>query len=70
MEKEFDISKLTPEQRQAVISDHHSRGGKKGGATMKKRGRAYFQEIGRKGAVKRWDAYREARDKETKNGET
>lgn len=70
MENKIDISELTPEQRQAVISDHHSRGGKKGGATMKKRGRAYFEEIGRKGAKKRWDAYREARDNKNNNGET
>jgi len=54
MAKEIEIPELTDEQRQAIISDHHRRGGVKGGATMKKRGRAYFQEIGRKGAQKRW----------------
>lgn len=48
------IPELTPEQRQAIISEHHRQGGLKGGATLKKRGRAYFQEIGRKGAQKRW----------------
>lgn len=48
------MPELTPEQRQAVISDYHRQGGLKGGATLKKRGRAYFQEIGRKGAEKRW----------------
>lgn len=55
MEEIIDITKLTPEQRQAIISDHHRQGGLKGGATMKKRGRAYFEEIGRKGAQARWD---------------
>lgn len=55
MEKETNnIPELTPEQRQAVISEHYRKGGLKGGATMKKRGRAYFQEIGRKGAQTRW----------------
>ena len=49
-----EVPELTDEQRKAIISDHHRRGGLKGGATMKKRGRAYFQEIGRKGAQKRW----------------
>ena len=55
MEEETKIPELTDEQRQAIISDHHRRGGLKGGATMKKRGRAYFQAIGRKGAQKRWN---------------
>lgn len=49
------LPELTPEQRQAIISDHHRQGGLKGGATMKKRGRAYFEEIGRKGAQARWN---------------
>lgn len=49
-----NIPELTPEQRQAIISEHHRQGGLKGGATMKKRGRAYFEEIGRKGAQARW----------------
>lgn len=56
MEKnEIVVPELTPEQRQAIISDHHRQGGLKGGATMKKRGRAYFEEIGRKGAQARWN---------------
>lgn len=50
----ISLPELTPEQRQAIISDHHRQGGLKGGATMKKRGRAYFEEIGRKGAQARW----------------
>ena len=56
MEKQNEVAvpALTPEQRKAIISDHHRQGGLKGGATMKKRGRAYFQEIGRKGAAARW----------------
>lgn len=49
-----EIPELTPEQRRAIISDHHRQGGLKGGATLKKRGRAYFQEIGRKGSEARW----------------
>ena len=55
MEKEEQVMPdLTPEQRQAVISEYHRQGGLKGGATTAKRGRAYYQEIGRKGAAKRW----------------
>lgn len=49
------MPELTPEQRQAIISDHHRQGGLKGGATMKKRGTEYFKEIGRKGAKARWE---------------
>ena len=55
MEKEtIKLPKLTEEQRRAIISEHHRQGGLKGGATMKKRGRAYFEEIGRKGSEARW----------------
>lgn len=55
MEKDTNnIPELTPEQRQAIISEHHRQGGLKGGATMKKRGRDYFVEIGKKGAETRW----------------
>lgn len=53
-EGKVTVPELTDEQRKAIISDHHRRGGLKGGATMKKRGRAYFEEIGRKGARARW----------------
>lgn len=31
--------------------------GKKGGATLKKRGSKYFSEIGKRGAQKRWENY-------------
>lgn len=54
-ENEVVVPELTPLQRKAIISDYHRQGGLKGGATMKKRGRAYFQEIGRKGAKARWE---------------
>lgn len=54
MANNIELPKLTPEQRSAIISDYHRQGGLKGGATMKKRGRAYFEEIGRKGALARW----------------
>lgn len=53
-DRKVEIPELTDEQRKAIISDHHRQGGIKGGATMKKRGRAYFQEIGKKGAAARW----------------
>ncbi len=53
--KDNSIPELTPEQRQAIISEHYRQGGLKGGATLKKRGRAYFEEIGRKGAKARWE---------------
>lgn len=37
-----------------AVREHLRRAGRKGGQTMKKRGRAYYQEIGRKGALARW----------------
>lgn len=37
-----------------AVREHLRRAGRKGGETMKKRGRAYYQEIGRKGAASRW----------------
>lgn len=52
--RQVEVPELTDEQRKAIISDYHRQGGLKGGATMKKRGRAYFEEIGRKGARARW----------------
>ena len=39
--------------KQAVI-EHLRKAGKKGGEVMKLRGRKYYQEIGRKGALARW----------------
>lgn len=51
---------ITDEQRAAIIKQYHQEGGKKGGATMKKRGPEYFREIGRKGAISRWGNKEEA----------
>lgn len=38
-----------------AVREHLRKAGRKGGETMKKRGRAYYQEIGRKGAAARWE---------------
>lgn len=48
-------SKPTAEEiAKEAVREHLRRAGRKGGQTMKKRGRAYYQEIGRKGAAARW----------------
>ena len=53
MEKEIEIPKLTDEQHQAIINNHQKKLASKGGEVMKKRGREYFVEIGKKGAATR-----------------
>lgn len=53
MEKEIKIPELTDEQRQAIINEHQKSLASKGGEAMKRRGKEYFQEIGRKGAAAR-----------------
>lgn len=45
-----------------AVREHLRRAGRKGGQTMKKRGREYYQKIGRKGARARWG------NKKTDNG--
>lgn len=50
-----ESSKPTTEDMiREAVREHLRRAGRKGGQTMKKRGRAYYQEIGRKGALARW----------------
>ena len=44
----------TEEIARAAVLAHLRAIGRKGGETMKKRGRAYYQKIGRKGALARW----------------
>ena len=49
-------SKLTAEElAREAVREHLRKAGSKGGQTMKKRGRAYYQEIGKKGAAARWN---------------
>lgn len=60
MENKIKLPQLSPEQLKAIISNYHREGGKKGGATMKKRGTEYFKEIGRQGAEARWKKKRAA----------
>ncbi len=38
-----------------LTREDFSRWGKKGGATMKKRGKEFFSTIGKKGAINRWN---------------
>lgn len=46
-----------------AVREHLRKAGKKGGQAMKKRGRAYYQEIGRKGATARWKNYKNNKKK-------
>lgn len=48
-----------------AVREHLRRAGRKGGQTMKKRGRAYYQEIGRKGAAARWKNKKKDNDTRT-----
>jgi len=63
MAKESSIKQSTSDAliAQEAVREHLRRAGRKGGQTMKKRGKAYYQEIGKKGAAARW------KNKKTKN---
>lgn len=54
MAKNIDITKLTDEQRTQVLREVNRKNGLKGGLVVKQRGRDYYREIGKKGALKRW----------------
>lgn len=41
--------------------------GKKGGSRTAKRGKKFYQEIGKAGAVKRWEQYEKEKGKDSGN---